>query len=528
MKKILLPFVLIFTSLAPLAAQTTYPNVAPVFYSRCTSCHHENSHAPSFLTYSDILPHIATMDAYLTSGYMPPWSPDTTYSRFSHERTIAPAEKAMILNWIANGAPAGDTTLAPPAPTYAPYQLNGVADLELTIPTFTSNATSDDSYVCFSIPMGLSQNRVLQAYEIIAGNPDIVHHVVANIDTMGTTTSDLSGGCYSITGDFSIGGYAPGAPPTVFPSSGPLKMGITIKAGSKIVLQIHYPLGTAGLQDSTKIRFFFYPVGTTGVRPVYVTTPLQNWSLIIPANTVKTFSAIYPSSGGMPFATSMFAAFPHSHKLATTMVNYAYLSTDTVPLIRINKWDFDWQGYYTFRNLAKVPFGYKLKSTHVFDNTTANPNNPTSPPANVYAGTSTTDEMLFDSFMWLVYQAGDETVNMDSILSLDPLLNTTVGIAEQPINNKTNTYAFPNPFNNKVTIGYTLDSPSKVSIDVYSIYGTCVRTLQSEMVDAGAHEIVWDGTNNTGSQLAAGSYVYIIRTAERQDYGKLTLLSADK
>jgi hypothetical protein len=525
MKKILLAFVLFF-SLASLVAQTTYPNVAPIFFNRCTSCHHEDSHAPSFMTYSDIVPHTGTMTAYLTTGYMPPWSPDTTYSRFSHERTIDPAEKAMILNWISNGAPAGDTTLAPPAPTYSAYQLNGTPDLVLTIPTFTSNAVTDDSYVCFSIPSGLTQDRILQAYEIVAGNSEIVHHVIANVDTLGTSTDDLSGGCYSISGDFSIGGYAPGAPATVFPSVGPLKMGITIKAGSKIVLQIHYPLGTAGLQDSTKIRMFFYPVGTTGVRPVYVTTPIQNWALNIPANTVRTFSGVYPATGGMTYPTSMFAAFPHSHKLATTMVNYAYLAADTIPLIRINSWDFQWQGYYTYKYLTKVPTGYKLKGTHVFDNTVDNPNNPSSPPANVYAGTSTTDEMLFDSFMWLVYQAGDESINMDSLLSLDPLLINPVGIVENGISkSKLNTYAFPNPFDNKVTIGYTLDAPAKVNIDVYSIYGTCVRTLQSEMADAGPHEIVWDGMNNAGSKLAAGSYIYIVRTGTTQNHGKLTLMN---
>ncbi|MCE3280100.1 MAG: hypothetical protein K0S44_2291 [Bacteroidetes bacterium] len=525
MKKLLLSSVLLLT-LTSLVAQTTYPDVAPIFFSRCTSCHHEDSHAPSFLTYSGILPHITTMDAYLTSGYMPPWSPDTTYSRFSHERTIAPAEKAAILNWIANGAPAGDTTLAPPAPMYSHYQLNGTPDLELTIPTFASNAATDDSYVCFSLPSGLTQDRIVQAFEIVAGNSEIVHHVLANVDTLATTTNDLSGACYSITGDYSLGGFAPGAAPTVFPSTGQLKMGITIKAGSKIILQIHYPMGTAGQLDSTKIRLFFYPLGTTGVRPVYVTTPLQNWALNIPPNTVKTFHAVYPSSGGLTYPISMFAAFPHAHKLGTTMVNYAFMAGDTIPLIRINQWDFQWQGYYTYRNLTKVPTGYTLKGTHVYDNTVNNPNNPTSPPAQVYAGTSTTDEMFFDSFQWLLYQTGDELINMDSLLSLDPLLNPTVGITEGPVlNNDLNTYAFPNPFNHNVTIGYMLDVPGNVSIDVYTVYGTRVRSLQNEMTATGAHEVVWDGKNDSGSQVAAGSYIYIVRTPVRQNDGKLTLIS---
>lgn len=524
MKKLLLILLIVF--IADLAkAQLIYRDVAGIFYNNCTHCHHENQHAPSLMTYSSVSALSGSIDAYLTSGYMPPWSPDTTYSRFAHERVISTTEKNAILSWIASGSLAGDTTLAPPQPTYPQYQLYGTPDLEIQMPTFASNAVTDDSYVCFSIPMGLTQNRIVRAYEIVAGNPSIVHHVIANIDTFGITTNDLSGACYSAAGDFGLGGFAPGAPPTVFPSSGPLKMGITIKAGSKLVLQLHYPVGTAGQLDSTKIRIYFYPIGATGVRPVYVSSPLQNWSLNIPANTVRTFTAQYPSgTTTLAYPMSIFAAFPHSHRIATLIENYAFAGADTIPLIRIKNWDFNWQGYYTFRNLVKVPNGYQLFSKHIFDNTTANPNNPSSPPINVYAGTSTNDEMLFDSFQWLVYQPGDELVNIDSILAFDPVL----GINEPHLaaSGTMTSYAYPNPFENNVSISYTLDKPGKVNIELYSIYGERVRTLQSNEEPSGLHEIIWDGKNNSGTKLAGGSYIYIIRSGDKQCNGKLTLISS--
>ncbi len=522
MKKLLLSVFLIALAAVSIA-QSTYSDVAPIFYAKCTSCHHENQHAPSFMTYSETHHYTATIASDLTSGYMPPWSPDTTYSRFAHERLITPAEKNAILNWIATGAAQGDTTLVPAQPVYPQYQLFGTPDLELQIPTFTSNASTDDSYVCFSIPMGLTQDRIIQAYEIVAGNPSIVHHVIANIDTLGTTTSDLSGGCYTISGDFSIGGYAPGAPPTVFPNSGPLKMGITIKAGSKMVLQIHYPEGTAGAQDSTKIRIYFYPVGTTGVRPVYTSTPLQNWALNIPANTVRTFTAKYPSgTSTLPFTMSILSSFPHSHKVATFIENCAYMGTDTIPLIKINNWDFNWQGYYTFKNIVKVPAGYKLYSKHIYDNTTANPNNPSSPPVAVVAGTSTTDEMLFDSFQWLAYQPGDELVNIDSMLANNPFVT---GISEtNAFSSNFKTYAYPNPFENNVNIGYFLDAPSDVTIEVYSVFGELVKSIRNTVEPAGSHEITWDGKNTAGSKLANGSYVYVVKSANKQCFGKLILL----
>jgi len=299
-------------------------------------------------------------------------------------------------------------------------------------------------------------------------------------------------------------------------------MGIHIKKGSKVVLQIHYPAGSAGMKDQTKIRFYFYPVGTTGVRPVYVATPLQNWTLNIPANTVKTFTAKYPTDLATPntlsFALSLFATFPHSHKLATTIVNYAYKAPDTIPLIRIPVWDFNWQGYYTYKKLVKVPAGYRLFSSHVYDNTTNNPNNPN--PKDTKAGTGTADEMLFDSYMYLIYQAGDEHINIDSIITHDPLV---LSIGEQ-INPPFKTYAYPNPFQNKVKIGYQLAKSSRVTIEIYAISGGLMNRIERGVETEGQHEITWDATGIDGGRIAQGSYIYVVRTETQQSYGKLTLV----
>ncbi len=522
MKKPLL-FIVLSLILGNAFAQPFYSDVAPIFFKNCTSCHNQFSHGPSFLSYDKTVAYAQNIHDELTENNMPPWSPDSTYSRFVHERYISQAEKNKILDWISKGTPKGDTTKIPTPPVYTKYQINVAPDLELSIPTFTSNASSDDSYVCFSLPTGLTEDRIIRAFEIVAGNPEIVHHVIVNVDTLGTTTDDLSGNCYTITGDFSIGGFAPGAPPTIFPSRAPLKMGIRIKKASRIVLQIHYPLGSAGEKDNTKIRLYFYPLGTTGIRPVYVSTPLQNWTLNIPANTVKTFTASYPPSGGLPVSLSVFATFPHSHKLATSILNCAYKTTDTIPLIRIKQWDFNWQGYYTYRKMKKIPAGYKLFSSHVFDNTTKNPNNPSNPPVNVKAGTSTTDEMLFDSFQYLIYQAGDELINIDSLIAIDPI---TTAIGEQ-VNAPFKTYAYPNPFQNKVNIGYVLESASAVTVEIYSIYGGLVNKIETGLQTVGQHEIIWDAKSNTGAGLANGTYLYVIKAGTQQSYGKLNLLSGN-
>lgn len=511
MKKNYFAFLSIIIALSgmPAKAQLEYKDVAHIFYSHCTSCHHVGQHALPMMTYSQIQPLTWAIQNALQIGKMPPWSPDTTYSRFSHERVITQAEKDAILNWISGGAVKGDTTLAPPQPVYSQYKLNGEPTITLQMPTYTSTATSNDIYVCFSIPSGLTQDRVLRAFEIIPGNPEIVHHVIVNADTVGNTTNDLSGTCFNPPGNFGIGGYAPGAEPTVFPGVAPLKTGIMIKAGSKIVLQMHYPAGSVGEIDSTKIRMFFYPPGETGIRPIYTTTPLQNWSLYIPANTVATFTDQYPNTGGLPVAVSMFSAFPHSHKICSSIVNYAYSGIDTIPLVRINRWDFNWQGYYTYKNLVKVPNGYKLFSKHVFDNTTTNPFQPHNPPVDVLAGTGTTDEMLFDGYMWLVYQSGDENINIEALLEDDPLLTPiTVGMKENTIATSAQAYVYPNPASGIANIYMSKNSVYKAVI--LSVTGQ--EMLQTEQFT--------EATTINIKDIPEG--IYIVEISDLNNYSKTT------
>lgn len=503
-------------------AQVTYKDVAPIFYSRCTSCHNQYSHGASLLGYNQVQANKSTITAYLNSGYMPPWHPDTTYTRFAEEHIITQAEKTSILNWIASGAPAGDTTLVPSPPTYSRYQLNGVPSLELKIPTFVSNASTTDSHVSFALPTGLTQDYTIRAFEIVAGNPSIVHHVVVNIDTTGTQTSNTGGNCFSSSGIL-LGGYAPGGNPCVFPSSTQLKMGMKIKAGSNIMLNIHYPAGTAGQTDSTKIRLYFYPQNTQGIRPI-LTAEIKNNKLIVMANTIAPFSAQFPVSGSLAMQMSIFSVFPHSHYLCKSILSYAYTALDTIPLVKINNWDFDFQGYYTFRHLVKIPLSHTLYAKHTYDNTSNNPNNPNSPPINVYYGKNSSDEMLTDAFEYINYQRGDELINVDSLLSTDSLLATSIKqnlIFASHINN----YAYPNPFQHTLTIAYTLDKAAKISIDIYNMNGICVKNLYNGYENEGTHQINWDGKNTQATKLNSGNYFYIIRVDGKPCIGKITLVN---
>lgn len=511
---------LILLFVGQLKAQTYYKDVATIFYQRCASCHNQNSHAFSLLGYTHVNTHLTTIQSSLNSGSMPLWAPDTTFRRFRHEHIITQVEKSAILNWISGGALMGDTTQAPPEPVFSRYQLPGTPDLELQIPNFTSNAGATDAHDCFALPTGLSQDRIIRAIEVVPGNAGIVHHITIAIDSTGTQGSNLNGNCYLSAGDYNIGAYTPGAAPIVFPASGPLRSGIRLKARSNIILQIHYAQGTAGSTDSSKIRLYFYPLGATAIRPVKILAA-RNTVFSLPANQVSVVSAQYPPGGNaISSPVALLGCYPHSHKLCTHVVDFAASQTDTIPLIRINNWNPDWQGWYTYKRPLKITPGHIIYSKHLYDNTANNPNNPFNPPQTVNYGQTGNDEMLIDFYQYLDYQAGDELLNMDSVLTADSSFTTSFAL---PNHKAFKVSTFPNPFQKSTTIQYELEEPCFVSLDIFNTTGIRVKQLMNGYQTQGMYSAVWNCNDPAEPNLPPGLYFYTLRCGSQLHTGKLML-----
>ncbi|HQE61203.1 MAG TPA: FlgD immunoglobulin-like domain containing protein, partial [Candidatus Latescibacteria bacterium] len=66
----------------------------------------------------------------------------------------------------------------------------------------------------------------------------------------------------------------------------------------------------------------------------------------------------------------------------------------------------------------------------------------------------------------------------------------------------------PNPFNPSTTIQFRVPDAGFVSVAIYGIDGQLVRSLVNRSVEAGPHEVVWDGRDNAGRAVASGVYVY--------------------
>jgi len=72
---------------------------------------------------------------------------------------------------------------------------------------------------------------------------------------------------------------------------------------------------------------------------------------------------------------------------------------------------------------------------------------------------------------------------------------------------------YPNPFNPTTTFSYVVPRSSEVAIAVYNIRGELVRTLESGYQNAGRHQVVWNGMDNSGEIMSSGIYIYSLTSA---------------
>lgn len=464
-------------------------DIAPIFYNKCTQCHHSGGVAPFSLidyTTAAAFSNSGAIPYMVSNGLMPPWPPDSTYQNYAHERTLNQNEIDLILEWANLGSPEGNPAIAPPQPSYNNESILSNPDLILKMPQYTSTASSEDEYVCFTLPTGLINDKKIKAIEIVPGNPQIVHHTLAFVDN--NQLPSIIDDCMGVDGKL-ISTYAPGMEPVIFPNTDNVKMGMTIEANSNIILQMHYPAGSIGQVDSTAIHLFFYDDNIQNIREVFIDRLLENWSLFIPANNITSFNASYPP--GNNFLTddfSLLAILPHMHLIGKEITSYSVnANNDTIPLVKINNWDFEWQQFYFFKNLIKLDIGTKLYSKATFDNTINNIHNPNTPPIDVYAGEATTDEMFVNYLMYTYYEQGDENLNLENIMSL----------AIEDLNKFLPHNVYPNPTNNTVAFEFKGNS---ADLKIWNILGE--EVLEKRIISKESQSI---------GNLKSGVYVYQIK-----------------
>ncbi len=515
MKPLVLVIVASFAALT-LAGQTPKwaEDIAPILYKNCTKCHNPSGVAPfSLLTYNDAYKNRLGIKPAVISKMMPPWKADPNYTHFSGERILSEKEINTIKNWVEAGAPQGDISKAPLAPTYSGKTTIQNPDLVLTMPTYKVNTTTD-LYRVFAIPSKLIGDRTIVQVEVVPGNRSIVHHVLAFRDTSSAPLKlDAAdpqpgytnfGGTGSNTSEL-ISAWVPGQAATVFPKG----MGVKLLKGSNIMLQVHYPGGISNQKDSTQIYFKFAPANN--LREVSITPILNhlvtitNGPLSIPANTTKSFNEQFR----VPLNVTLLSIAPHMHLIGRRIKVYGIAPTkDTIRFVNVPDWDFHWQGSYTYPKLVKIPAGTLLKADAFYDNTDNNPNNPNFPAKLVVRGESTTDEMMLVYFTYTPYQVGDENIIVDTAA-------VATSINEIPLlaREKLAVQCYPNPAQKEMNLEFDLPESEYVNVEIFDLQGDLVKIIaRNDWLVKGANKI-----SVSTYDLPAGSF--FLRISSEKRYG---------
>jgi len=83
----------------------------------------------------------------------------------------------------------------------------------------------------------------------------------------------------------------------------------------------------------------------------------------------------------------------------------------------------------------------------------------------------------------------------------------------------------PNPFNTQTCVSFALAASQNVSLKIYDLKGSIVRTLLDEVVvSTDQHEVIWDGRDDHGQLVPAGVYVYRLEAETFSAAKRMTLL----
>ncbi|MCP4582049.1 MAG: T9SS type A sorting domain-containing protein [candidate division Zixibacteria bacterium] len=83
---------------------------------------------------------------------------------------------------------------------------------------------------------------------------------------------------------------------------------------------------------------------------------------------------------------------------------------------------------------------------------------------------------------------------------------------------------YPNPFNSKTLISFEMPYSSSVKLDVYNVLGQKVNELYAGHLDAGSHQLTWNGTNSYGIDVTSGVYFYRLQAESFDKTMKMLLV----
>jgi hypothetical protein len=418
-------------------------DIAPILEKNCAGCHRPNDMAPfSVLSYKDVQPWIPLLREQVKTRQMPPWHADSRFGDFSNNLQLAQKDIDAIVTWVDQGAKEGDKKdLASVPGDTRGWSIGKPDQILMMSEDYVIEPGAPDTYVYVTFRVRFSEDRWIQAAEILPGNRHVVHHVIAHVlppqpsagfqDIGGEAIDQAAMSMFykqgSLTrvkmdapviddganvpnggavypprpagedsGQFSslLAAYAPGKGPDVYPAG----MAKRVRAGSIIILQIHYSSFHGALHSAERDRT---SLGLVFARQPpekrVVTLTIPNHFFKIPAGAAShQVTAAYTFTRDVQLIDYM----PHMHLRGKDMkYEVIYPNGKRETLLWVPRFNFNWQIVYRLREPIKIPRGTRMIITAHFDNSSRNKYNPDQTKA-VRWGDPTYDEMMI---AWLDY-----------------------------------------------------------------------------------------------------------------------------
>lgn len=365
--------------------QITYAeHIARIFQKRCIECHHEGHIAPfSLETYEESVGWGEMIREVVEDHRMPPWLASPEHGDFANNPSLSESEKSQIIEWVANGCPEGDPAKAPPKIELAkgwgmsePDEVFYMSDEPFTVP-----AEGVVDYQYYVVDPGFTEDTWIQEAEVKAGSPAVVHHVIVFIGEPGKARF----------GNPQMA-YAPGMPPRRFPKG----QAIRVRAGSRLVFQVHYTPNGVEQQDRSYVGFKYADPkevtlevhgGAAGVMLFRIPPRDPNFRMVAVEQMKRD--------------TVLIGMNPHMHVRGKAFrYEVEYPDGRKEVLLDVPRYDFNWQLWYNLREPILLPAGTKMICTAHFDNSEGNLSNP-DPNKSVTWGEQTWDEMMFGFYSTL-------------------------------------------------------------------------------------------------------------------------------
>jgi hypothetical protein len=398
------------------APKPTYSkDVAPLLQKHCQECHRPGEIGPfPLLTYKQARPWAAAIKMVVAQKTMPPWHADPRYGRFANDRSLAQKEIDTIIGWANAGAPEGDPKDLPPPATFTEGWGIPKPDVIFQLPEpYQIPARGTIEYLHWLIPSGFATDKWVQFAEARPGDRSHVHHIIAYVREPGSTwlkeikpgvpfspekpAADSKTDTSALPSDFLVG-YAPGQPPEAF-EPGKAKL---VRAGSDIILQVHYTTDGKPGTDLTRVGLVF---AKEPPKQRVMTFSATNGKFRIPAGASNhRVDAEFELGADVV----LHGLHPHMHARGKDFVYHVrFPNGKRETLLSVPKYSFVWQLWYNLEAPLRLPKGSVIECTAHFDNSPNNKFNP-DPAKDVVWGDQSWDEMMVGFFNLVFDAAFDE------------------------------------------------------------------------------------------------------------------------